>query len=845
MSKAIETIALLTKIMEEEGATPNEIQKQYTDLYKVINKDFADSLSTSIFIGKTDFLKDLNDILEKVQLLVTYPTLVGKTVIGVVGSDPECVDKVISNILPSEALKLAEINTNIPLVCVPNTDHSLSALNFLENSIALKTAEYRKINRELYKDKIDIRNLISAFYLETELNYDYQSLIHFPDYCLKHSPFTVALEHQLDVIFTVFDSKNSKRLNYLEQLSRRISKPIYSVVDDQTLEELRRFPKAKSSVLPISSSDINPILESITKPRINYRYSEEVRLKLLEIDVFYNRHMTKLDQRLSTINTDLVNIGDDQTNKEIRDIRQKLKKNIETLHKNYDSLKSESEKLLEKFTNIEELFFSELPEFDRNSQVEISWHNDIDEICSSLVLRLIDCGNLREAREYSKRLQIRNYKNNYIIELLIAQASNEYLSASHLTKLANDTEDSLLIHKSKIALADALKLSEAELIQIASKIKEPSTAIEHYYKALSQEKNNPETAIKHYFKSLKMGHVASGERLYYLSISNSSIDLESLAHFMVPIANYELAMSIRERKYAKSITNLKMAASNRYLPAIKILTDDLYGKLMSNYYKNASEEKIKEKYDNVISLYRYILSKEPSNSEVMEKLGSLFYRLDDFRRAMEYFSKISTTQALFRCGNMYQYGKGTAQDLQKAKDYLFRASQNGHSKAKIEYEKVCSWIQKNARMHTYSATKTYSTTSTSYSSHSSSSSDSWCFITTATCLALQKPDDCPELKLIRTYRDIMNSEDQNFAMLVQEYYRIAPVIIQGIDKNTNSKFIYRELYEKYISKIYMFLTAGDLSSATFTYISMVYQLCIDYKVTISDDIQDIIRTWTS
>lgn len=841
MSKAIETIALLTKIMEEEGTTPNEIQKQYTDLYKIINKDFVDSLSTSIFIGKANFLKELNDILEKVQLLVTYPALVGKTVVGVVGSDPECVDKILSNILPSSALKLAAINKNIPLVCLHRANQTLSALNFLENPIALSADDYRKINRELYKDKIDIRNLISAFCLETELNYDHQSLIHFPDYCLKHRPFTVALEHQLDAVFTVFDPNNTKRLNYLEHLSRRISKPIYGVVDEQILEELRKSPRVQSTVILISSSDIRSILESITKPRINYRYSEEVRLKLLDIDVFYKRHMTKLDQRLSAINADLVNIGHDQTNQKIRDIRHKLKTNIDIIHKNYDSLKTESEKLLKKFANIEELFFSVLPEFDGRSQVEISWHNDIDEIYSSLVLRFIDCGNLREAREYGKRLQIRNYRNYYILELLIAQASNEYFSASHLTKLASDTEDSLLIHKSKIALADALKLSEAELQQIASKIKEPSTAIEHHYKALSQEKNNPENAIKHYFKALKMGHVASGERLYYLSISNRSINLESLAHFMVPIANYELAISIKEIKYSKAITNLKMAASNKYLPAIKILTDDFYRKLMSKYYKNASEEQIKEKYDNVISLYRYILSKEPSNSDVVEKLGELFYRLGDFRRAMEFFSKIDTAQALFRCGNMYQYGNGTAQDLHKAKDYLYRAWQKGHSKAKIDYDKACSWSQSNASRTSYSTQSNYSTTSSSYSSRSSSS-DSWCFITTATCLALQKPDDCDELMLIRKYRDIMKSDDQNFAALVQEYYRIAPVIIQGIDQNTNSEVIYRELYDKYISKTYVFLTEGDLSSATSTYISMVFQLCTDYKVTVSDEIIGIIRT---
>jgi TPR repeat protein len=844
MSKAIETIALLTKIMEEEGTTPNEIQKQYTDLYKIINKDFVDSLSTSILIGKANFLKELNDILEKVQLLVTYPALVGKTVIGVVGSDPECVDKILSNILPPAVLKLAAINKNIPLVCLHSADQTLSALNFLETPIALSADEYRRINRELYKDKIDIRNLISAFCLETELNYDHQSLIHFPDYCLKHRPFTVALEHQLDAVFTVFDPKNTKRLNYLEHLSRRISKPIYGVVDEQILEELRRFPRAQSTVILISSSDIKPILESITKPRINYRYSEEVRLKLLDIDVFYKRHLTKLDQRLSTINADLVNIGHDQTNQKIRDIRHKLKNNIDIIHKNYDSLKSESEKLLEKFANIEKLFSSALPKFDGSSQGEISWHNDIDEIWSSLVLRFIDCGNLREAREYSKRLQIRNYRNSYILDLLIAQASNEYFSASHLTKLASDTEDSLLIHKSKIALADALKLSEAELQQIASKIKEPSTAREHHYKALSQEKNNPENAIKYYFKALKMGYVASGEKLYYLSISNSSISLESLAHFMVPIANYELAMSIKEIKYSKAITNLKMAASNRYLPAIKILTDDFYGKLMSKYYKNASEEQMKEKYDNVISLYRYILSKEPGNSDVVEKLGNLFYRLGDFRRSMEYFSKIDTAQALFRCGNMYQYGNGTAQDLHKAKDYLFRAWQKGHSKAKIDYEKACSWSQSNASRSSYSAKSNYSTTSSSYSSRSSSS-DSLCFITTATCLALQKPDDCDELMLIRRYRDIMKNEDQNFAILVQEYYRIAPVIIQGIDQNTNSEVIYRELYEKYISKTYVFLTEGDLSSATSTYISMVYRLCTDYKITVSDEIKGIISAWTS
>ena len=105
---------------------------------------------------------------------------------------------------------------------------------------------------------------------------------------------------------------------------------------------------------------------------------------------------------------------------------------------------------------------------------------------------------------------------------------------------------------------------------------------------------------------------------------------------------------------------------------------------------------------------------------------------------------------------------------------------------------------------------------------SSCSSGSCCFITTATLTSLGKDDDCIELTAFRQFRDTYLKN--KFEDEIQEYYRIAPPICKKIDEQTNSKEIYLNLYDEYISKGYALLLENKSEEAHILYKQMIKDL---------------------
>lgn len=74
----------------------------------------------------------------------------------------------------------------------------------------------------------------------------------------------------------------------------------------------------------------------------------------------------------------------------------------------------------------------------------------------------------------------------------------------------------------------------------------------------------------------------------------------------------------------------------------------------------------------------------------------------------------------------------------------------------------------------------------------------FCYITTAVCESLDKPDDCYELTLLREYRDgyLLSTEDGR--RIVEEYYNIAPTIVKRINREEHAEEIYREIWDRYL-----------------------------------------------
>lgn len=103
-----------------------------------------------------------------------------------------------------------------------------------------------------------------------------------------------------------------------------------------------------------------------------------------------------------------------------------------------------------------------------------------------------------------------------------------------------------------------------------------------------------------------------------------------------------------------------------------------------------------------------------------------------------------------------------------------------------------------------------------------------CFITTAVCQELGKPDDCEELTAFRAFRDGYLRSQPDGEALIQEYYNIAPGIVSCINTCSDRHESYARIRESYLEPCYQALCAGELERCKAQYVRMVRDLEQEY-----------------
>ncbi len=96
-----------------------------------------------------------------------------------------------------------------------------------------------------------------------------------------------------------------------------------------------------------------------------------------------------------------------------------------------------------------------------------------------------------------------------------------------------------------------------------------------------------------------------------------------------------------------------------------------------------------------------------------------------------------------------------------------------------------------------------------------------CYITTAVCEGLQKPQDCYELQVLKSYRDGYLSGREQGDALIARYYDMAPTIVKRINKKKESRAIYEDLYRTYISPCIRLIEEGENEACLKKYEEMV------------------------
>ena len=102
--------------------------------------------------------------------------------------------------------------------------------------------------------------------------------------------------------------------------------------------------------------------------------------------------------------------------------------------------------------------------------------------------------------------------------------------------------------------------------------------------------------------------------------------------------------------------------------------------------------------------------------------------------------------------------------------------------------------------------------------------DKACFISTACVLSKKLPDNCHELTILRKWRDILQSEDEEMKKMIEEYYVYAPKIVAQINLEPNSLEIYDTLYNELVLPTVHYLEEGKIDVAKSTYIHIYEKL---------------------
>ena len=100
----------------------------------------------------------------------------------------------------------------------------------------------------------------------------------------------------------------------------------------------------------------------------------------------------------------------------------------------------------------------------------------------------------------------------------------------------------------------------------------------------------------------------------------------------------------------------------------------------------------------------------------------------------------------------------------------------------------------------------------------------WCYITTAACQYRGMEDDCEELNLLRAYRDTYMMSRPEGEQLIHDYYDVAPSIVKHINRRSDCRVIYDDLWDRYIGPCIEDIREGRLEQCLDSYSDMVLEM---------------------
>lgn len=825
---AFEEMNLMARILSDEHSVSplkdemvlfDELQKNLESFHEVLTQSKHE---------QTDKLwQNMRRDAEALKLYLAYPEVLGKTLVGILPLNKESLSY-FDGILPQETLQLLMMNQNVPSLLFSMTDgeSGIRFLNTAWHQEKISSSEYIFLEKELWKKEIEINQLLFcyAFKLVSSYRANNQALVVLPRY-QNWSLFIYSLLYsQFDAMVVLGEPRDISSKKLLERAMKKCETQGIPV----TLLNSLGMGGDKAYV---PEDALREYLAKWNIPRTVCRTTDRFKKNLCLYNAEMQRIKEEYDTALDAMTHDLTFIRQSKMQESIRKWKQEQKEKRGELVTEQRGVAEISTALIISAEKLQNAFLKHMDGAFKSQ--------DIQEI-ADLVILYCQNGKFEEAEQLKQKLKRCGWSYTYILELLLQKETGQLLQEDLLSRLRHE-KDTEFVCRAKLYFLDELGYGDEDAVKFIHYIKKTVLPIDIYYQGLAAEKQSSvDVAWERYQKAWEMGYDKASDGLMRLVKKDPEKLLPEAANAMVPEACYLLAMKMKEGKnhYYKADRYLKIAAAHGHYQAVRELTMDFYKRLKCGYYKNATEEELRKKAETCRSLGEFLLKRQPADGEILERQGFLCkLYLKDKVRARDYWEKAGTAEALYQCGRLYQYPKAEegdlGQDLDKAEDFFEKAAEKGHEKAERELSKVRNW--KNNKLKLQQRPTTYRET-TDYSSkivETEKESSGGCFITTAVCTSLNKGDDCEELMAMRAFRDVAVKENPLLRILIGEYYRVAPLIIEEIDQQEKAGEIYRKIWQQYVKQSLYFLKQGKKTEAAVVYIRMCEHLAARYQVELS------------
>ena len=276
--------------------------------------------------------------------------------------------------------------------------------------------------------------------------------------------------------------------------------------------------------------------------------------------------------------------------------------------------------------------------------------------------------------------------------------------------------------------------------------------------------------------------------------------------------------------------------------------EELKEKLKKKYSDAAYKSFIRDHYVLLDSADKGDIADQYQVGEWFLEHGSTRSSDDYYKIAVVWYRKAALKEhivAQIRLASCYEEGRGVPQMKNEAMKWFKKAADQGNHDAIIKINEFNSKQSKNLGTNKMihdkkldnpsdvinailnseiTAEELAKLASKSNELPPKKQSDSSCFITTAVCNSFNKPDDCYELTMFRNFRDEWLMSQSDGKPLIDEYYDIAPRIVEKIDNLPNAAQVYQSIWNKYLKPCLTCIEKKNYLHCKEIYIAMVNNL---------------------